>query len=593
MASKLTRNYATKDELEKAGVLDADFFENTLLVLPVALPVSIDGVALVTGDTCLFGQLKRIYQIDTSGAQAVWTDLSENDLEVDQKVLIRNGLINSKNIVQEQDGIWKVANEGTNPVVPPAGEVNDGTNIGAAGVGIFDSKSGVILRFSKLFAGANMTIVKQPTGEIELSSAAGSSITKVPNAGNVPVLVEGDVLLEGATALLTADTVIKGSIYFGQKGVAQLLSGRYNLTVYGDVYGTEETTDFVNLDRIALVAAGDGLSGGNLFVGGTVHNVTLENYGQAHTGIGNGGQGGDVAVGAWLGGEIKCYGGAAADGNAGWAGEVFIRGHGSCNIVGYGGTSASNGDGGRGSDISVWGNLWGSVSTYGGNGVSGGRGYNIYGMNVVGNFNGSRVANGGTGTTGYGGGGGQMSVGGVCDAGNITQNGGDTASVDFLRTGGNGGRFTCAGHTSISGELKTSGGSNPNAGGAGYPGYIELKGGCAIAKATMVWGNGPKVTTPEPRLCLKGFCFIGLFTANDVTGGKDVHIVFGTNTTQINEGGVVHIGEFAGGIDRLYNRTSSSYTGAIINIDRKIFHGEGGTLGTGVWRYFQDTGAVV
>ena len=166
MGSKLTRNFATREELEQAGIIDADLFEDTLASLPTTAPLSIDGVSVVTGSKVLFGQLNRIYQATVSGATVSWEDISGSDLTDTQKVLIDQGTVYNNDIIQNQSGTWNIANDGK--AGGGGGEVNTASNVGGQ-TPIFKQKTGVDLEFRSI-QGSGATTVTQTGDSITISS---------------------------------------------------------------------------------------------------------------------------------------------------------------------------------------------------------------------------------------------------------------------------------------------------------------------------------------------------------------------------------------------------------------------------------------
>jgi len=183
MGSKLTRNFATREELEQAGIIDADLFEDTLASLPTTAPLSIDGVSVVTGSKVLFGQLNRIYQATVSGATVSWEDISGSDLSDTQKVLIDQGTVYNNDIVQNQSGSWNIANDGK--AGGGSGEVNTASNVGGQAP-IFKQKTGVDLEFRSLQGGGATTVTQTGdtitisstdtnTGEANTNSNAGAT----------------------------------------------------------------------------------------------------------------------------------------------------------------------------------------------------------------------------------------------------------------------------------------------------------------------------------------------------------------------------------------------------------------------------------
>lgn len=183
MSSKLTRNFATKEELNQAGIIDADLFEDTLASLPTTAPLSVDGVSVVTGTKVLFGKLNKIYQATVSGATVSWEDISGSDLADTQKVLIDQGTVYNNDIVQNQSGSWNIANDGK--AGGGSGEVNTASNVGGQ-TPIFKQKTGVDLEFRSL-QGSGATTVTQTgdtitisstdtnTGEVNTNSNAGAT----------------------------------------------------------------------------------------------------------------------------------------------------------------------------------------------------------------------------------------------------------------------------------------------------------------------------------------------------------------------------------------------------------------------------------
>lgn len=213
MSSKLTRNFATKEELNQAGIIDADLFEDTLASLPTTAPLSVDGVSVVTGTKVLFGQLNRIYQATVSGATVSWEDISGSDLSDTQKVLIDQGTVYNNDIIQNQSGTWNIANDGK--AGGGGGEINTASNVGGQ-VPVFKQKTGVDLEFRSL-QGSGATTVTQTgdtitisstdtnTGEVNTNSnagATGAGLVKTKVGVNTPI----KRLTAGANVSLTENT---------------------------------------------------------------------------------------------------------------------------------------------------------------------------------------------------------------------------------------------------------------------------------------------------------------------------------------------------------------------------------------------------
>lgn len=74
------------------------------------------------------------------------------------------------------------------------GEVNTGSNLGALGARVFESKVGVDLRFRRLVAGANMTITENANDIVFAASASGGTTLADGNYGDITVANTGSTM---------------------------------------------------------------------------------------------------------------------------------------------------------------------------------------------------------------------------------------------------------------------------------------------------------------------------------------------------------------------------------------------------------------
>src|SRR6056297_3572429 len=108
--------------------------------------------------------------VDTTPTDGDTTDAISSDWAYDHenaalstgKAHVPNNSSAADNSFLAKDGTWQV------PSGTGTGEANGGINIGTAGVGIFDSKSGVNLQFKKINAGSNKITITDDTANDEV-----------------------------------------------------------------------------------------------------------------------------------------------------------------------------------------------------------------------------------------------------------------------------------------------------------------------------------------------------------------------------------------------------------------------------------------
>lgn len=493
MGSKLARNYATQEDLEKLGVLDAELFDSTLVALPLVAPQLVDGVAITDQDRVLFTNLadasknNRIHQAAIAGLVISWTQISTAELGDDQKVLIDKGASEENNFKQIQGGVWKTANEGVNPAAgeantnsnagtgagkiakakvgvdtplksikaganitvtnnadditisgPGAGEVNTSSNAGAGGGGFADlakAKAGVNLPFRRLKAGANITLT-QNADDIEIIAAAlgGSGFTKITNSAQLTGTIEGDVLVDGGSVIQT-NLVIKGNLFLANNIAG---NGLQKITVWGSVYNVTSASRFISMD-----GAVDGQKGGDIEIYGNCHSVSLQcKGGGSSLGAGIAGIGGNIRVlGNFHYDPVNVLGQLVVDG--GLTGDINVNGADAGTIY-IGGDAIVSGLSAQGAAMTVTG---------------------IAGVTFAGN-------------------GGQIEILGNCYAkGAIVYRGGTGGN---RTSGGDGGEFRVRGTLICEDDIDAHGGENGHADAGiftGKGGLLQVEGDCYFKKA--------------------------------------------------------------------------------------------------------------
>jgi hypothetical protein len=295
----------------------------------------------------------------------------------------------------------------------------------------------------------------------------GGSVTIVSDGGNVPTSVDGDVILQG-TANLTANTEIRGSIYFSSATPKTLYSEGFNLNVHGDVYG--------NNDGISTTPSTFG-SPGNITIFGCVYETQLNASGY-HDGMGTGSSGGTITLGAFMSPNmnISAIGGDSGDGVGYGGGTVEIFGSCVCsniNVNGGNDQEVTFAVGGNGGSVTIHGHFsGGSVTAAGGLGDGGGDG------------------NGGNGGT--------IEFKSNSSFQTINIKGGDGGLAGFASIGGNAGSLICDGfaHAGLGDtpdgvHINAIGGaSDPTGGVDGIGGSVTFRGGCDIEQLDVSDGTG-------------------------------------------------------------------------------------------------------
>ena len=129
------------------------------------------------------------------------------------------GVYTVATVTVDQQGRITAASSGT------AGEVNDGANVGANGVGVFAGKVGVDLLFRNVAAGSDRVTVSQNGGDIEVDVDEGNlqvpaanvtGLAAVATAGTLAALTSLDAAGGALTNYLAAQDTVSGSYTFVQ-----------------------------------------------------------------------------------------------------------------------------------------------------------------------------------------------------------------------------------------------------------------------------------------------------------------------------------------------------------------------------------------